>query len=169
MFDMVIGTAANNLAKAGWTTLRFNFRGVGASQGNHEGGPAETADVVAAAAYLKDSGFSRILVAGYSFGAWVSLLAWDKLEPLGVEPMILIAPPTARMDFNPISANARVGLAICGENDDIAPPDKTGEMLMRLADPIEPSIVHGADHFFFEGSDEFSRIWDGYLESIAAT
>jgi alpha/beta superfamily hydrolase len=153
MHNNVVDAAARGLEKAGWTWLKFNFRGVGQSTGAHGDGIGEQADIAACAAYLKERGAEKVVVAGYSFGAHVAAFAWERLDALGVEPLILIAPPAAFMDFNGLSSTTRVGLMVCGQLDQIAPPDMAADIGMRLDIPVKPLILDGADHFLngYEG------------------
>ncbi|MBW2090837.1 MAG: alpha/beta hydrolase [Deltaproteobacteria bacterium] len=164
MHDYVVSIAVSALAEAGWTTLRFNFRGVGQSEGAFDNGIGETQDLAAAAANLKKRGASKLLVAGYSFGASIALQAWDKLKALGVMPLILIAPPAAFMDFDIMKTETEIGLMICGGQDDIATPDMARQFGQRLAKPIEPVVIPEADHFFGGCQKDLTRVIKAYLE-----
>jgi alpha/beta superfamily hydrolase len=75
MHNNVVISITNTYQKMGYTTLRFNFRGVGNSQGSYGDGVGEQEDVRAAISYLTDSSINQIDLAGYSFGAWVNALA----------------------------------------------------------------------------------------------
>ncbi len=72
MHSNVVEAVLRAYAGKGYTTLRFNFRGAGASEGVHEKGIGEQEDVGAALAFLREKGKSAIDLAGYSFGAWVN-------------------------------------------------------------------------------------------------
>ncbi|MBW2140045.1 MAG: alpha/beta fold hydrolase [Deltaproteobacteria bacterium] len=122
MHDYVVSIALSALADAGWTTLRFNFRGVGQSEGSFDNGVGEAEDLAAAAAYLKENGASQPLVAGYSFGAAIAVQAWARLKELEVRPLILIALPAAFMSFDSLEPEIDIGLIVCGGRDYIAPP-----------------------------------------------
>ena len=91
MRNQVVGLIQEVFAGKGWTTLRFNFRGVGRSQGEYDEGVGEQEDVRAAVRYLKELGVEEIFLAGYSFGAWVN--AQVALDYLDVAGSILVAPP----------------------------------------------------------------------------
>ena len=75
MRNHVVGIIQEIFSGKGWTTLRFNFRGVGRSQGEYDEGVGEREDVGAAIRYLKELGIKEIVLAGYSFGAWVNARA----------------------------------------------------------------------------------------------
>ena len=101
------GSMDNNVVKAlvragkevGMSTLRFNFRGVGGSQGTHGRGPAERDDLRAALEMLAAEGVSRLVVAGYSFGAWVAATA--DYGGLPVAGCVWVAPPVGMMPLKP--------------------------------------------------------------------
>jgi len=166
MHDYVVGIAVSALAEAGWTTLRFNFRGVGQSGGTFDNGKGETEDLAAAAAYLKNNGASRLLVAGYSFGAAIAVQAWAGLKALGVMPLVLIAPPAAFMSFDFMSPETEIGLIVCGGQDSIAPPDMARQLGQRLRRPVEPVVIPGADHFFGGRQQELSSALGSYLQEL---
>jgi alpha/beta superfamily hydrolase len=161
--DMII-TAARN---AGWDSLRFNFRGVGQSQGIYDGGQGEVVDITAAASYLINQGNSKVLVAGYSFGAWVASLAFPELEKAGAESLILLAPPLAMMDFQFLVPETKIGLIIAGEDDEIAPPHLALELGNRLVPPLTPVIIEGSNHFFGPGREEVILVITEYLEKLS--
>ena len=100
MHNNVVEAIARVYQKKGYTTLRFNFRGVGKSQGAYADGVGEQDDVRAAVSFLKDSGLTNIDLAGYSFGTWVNALAIRNAQIL--ETMVMVSPPVAFMDFTSI-------------------------------------------------------------------
>ncbi len=100
MLTPVIMTAEQAFQEAGYTTLAFNFRGVGGSEGAHGGGRAEVADVTGALSYLDETlgGKSRqIAVAGYSFGSFVGAMAAAADRRVGF--YLGVAPPLNHYDF----------------------------------------------------------------------
>ncbi len=131
----------------GYATLRFNFRGVGRSEGRYSDGVGEQEDVCAAVDHLRDCGYSDVELSGYSFGTWVNALcAGSRLRAI---PMTMVAPPAAFMDFGAVARLPGLKAVVAGSRDDIAPPD----MLKRLTALWNPEarleILSGADHFFF--------------------
>lgn len=163
MHNNVVQAAVQALSQSGWTSLRFNFRGVGQSGGTHDQGRGEGEDLEAAACFLKEHGAGQVLVVGYSFGAWVAAFAWKRLKNLGVPPLVLIAPPAAFMSFKDLSPDTKVGLIICGEHDSFAPPDQALDLGQRLAQPVEPVIIAGTDHFFSGRESELTGILTDYI------
>lgn len=146
-----------------YTTLRFNFRGVGQSQGNYDQGVGEQEDVRAALVYIFKLGKSAIDLAGYSFGAWVNaqgLKTYDQIERL-----VMVSPPVNFMDFSFLDHNPRIKLVISGSEDDIAPPAMIKEMLPAWNPEAQFSIIKGADHFYWEKTGKIKRIIHSFLES----
>ncbi|MFH1092095.1 MAG: hypothetical protein V1742_11060 [Pseudomonadota bacterium] len=163
MHNHVVQAAAEGLIQAGWTSLRFNFRGVGRSTGAHGQGLGEQEDLAAAASFLKEWA-EEVLVVGYSFGAWVAAFAWPRLHELGVLPLALIAPPAVFMNFDELPPETQVGLIVCGQFDDIGPPDLAAGLGKHLKTQIEPIIIPESDHFFGGRETEISRIIAEYLK-----
>jgi hypothetical protein len=138
----------------GWTTLRFNFRGVGRSQGGFDEGRGEQKDVLAAIAYLKQSGSSKIYLAGYSFGAWVnSQAAWFSSD---VQGSILVSPPLAHFPF--LEGDAKILLIVSGESDPFCPLADLKKLMDSLNPPPPLKIIPGADHFYSRGSQDLRRV-----------
>jgi alpha/beta superfamily hydrolase len=146
MHNPVVETIARSFHQRGYTTLRFNFRGVEGSQGSYDEGRGEQEDVRQAISYLQKQGFGPIELSGYSFGAWVN--AHYAAESLPTMRMSMVSPPTAFMDFRGIQHLPGLTFVLTGSRDDIAPP----EMLQRLVPIWNPAasleVVPGADHFF---------------------
>lgn len=162
MNSHVVGLAMDALSRARWTGLRFNFRGVGGSTGRHDDGRGEQDDLVAAATYLGER-VEKLVVIGYSFGAWVAAAAWADLEALGVASLILVAPPVAMMSFGEVDPDARISHLICGERDEIAPPDRVEALGHGLAAPPRVHVVKGADHLFQGNSSTLTSLLEAAL------
>ena len=163
MDDYVVGIAVSALARGGWSTLRFNFRGVGDSGGDFDQGRGEAEDMTAAADYLKRQGMGRLLAAGYSFGAYAAARAWPGLSALGADPLVLIAPPASMMNFDFLTPETRIGLIVCGQEDPIAPPDAARELNARLATPATLTVIPSADHFFGGAAQALAQALADYL------
>ncbi len=148
MDNTVVVAVADALVAAGVAALRFNFGGVGRSEGSYGGGPAEVADVRAAIAVLRrELPAVPLVVVGYSFGAWVGSQA--AADDTDVARMIAVAPPITFFDWT-FAASLPVPLAVVvGDRDQFCPLAR----LEKLALPMEKTILPGADHFF-AGSTE---------------
>ena len=110
MDNPVVLAVRKAYACKGFSTLRFNFRGVGASNGRHDRGIGEREDVRAANAFLADLGMQEIDLAGYSFGAWVNAGVGE-----GFQRMLMVSPPVAFIDFGPPAPMPNLGLIVTGE------------------------------------------------------
>ncbi len=146
MHNSVVETIINAFRRKGFTTLRFNFRGVGASQGHYDNGMGEQQDVCAACRFLSDMGVKKIVLAGYSFGAWVNAhLSSDRAVH---DQMIMVSPPLAFVDFSEVKTIASLKLVVSGDRDDIAPPALIRQALDGWNKTARFDIIPGADHFY---------------------
>ena len=143
----VVESIAMSYANKGITTLRFNFRGVGESEGEHDEGRAERQDVLAAIELLRDSGIQHIHLAGYSFGSWVNALVAPL--PPEVSALVMVAPPVALLDYAQVPQQPLLQTVLTGSEDEYAPP----ELIRRYIPSWNPSasliIIDDADHFFY--------------------
>ena len=169
------GTMANpvvhHVAKAcrgrDLASLRFDFRGVGQSGGRFDG-LKERQDVSRAAAYLRGRLPGRpVGLAGYSFGAVMSALAVAEGEP--ADALALVAFAIAWDEFmpaffDPLAAYRGPVLAVCGERDDISPPDEVGGFLAGLGLDLEMVVIPGADHYFGGRTREVGEAVGRFLE-----
>ena len=146
MYNLVVETIVHVYYQKGYSTLKFNFRGVGKSQGEYDNGVGEQKDVVAAIAFLFETGIKQIDLAGYSFGAWVNAHAIREDAP--VQNIMMVSPPVGFMDFQPISAMSGLKLVIAGSRDDIAPVDIIRKTLPVWNPDARFEVIDGADHFY---------------------
>jgi alpha/beta superfamily hydrolase len=163
MDNPVVGAITEAYRQNGYTTLRFNFRGVGGSQGHFADGIGEMHDVRAALSYLKDSGINQLDLAGYSFGAWVNanLIA----QSSDIEGMVMVSPPVAFIEFKDIKRIDCLKLIVSGSRDDIAPPDQIHDMLPAWNPTARFEIIDGCDHFYAGYLDKLQEILSQYLNT----
>jgi alpha/beta superfamily hydrolase len=166
MRNNVVSTLVQAYGEAGYSTLRFNFRGVGASQGRYDNGAGEQEDVRAALDYLFAMGCVNLDLAGYSFGAWVNAMG-QELYPEVLQHLCLISPPVAFMDFSTLAYSPRIRMVISGSLDDIAPPSLIREMIGRWNPEAKFRVVEGADHFYSGYETELLKIMNGFLRDQA--
>ena len=147
MDNPVVTAAAEVAVEEGFQTLRFNFRGVGESEGIHADGVGEKDDVRAAIEFLSSrvDGPSLILV-GYSFGAMVGLPV--AVEDARVKGVVAIAPPLEMHDFDFLKRTKKNKLVIVGNRDLYCPKGRLEEFYQQLEDPKSLVMIQGADHFF---------------------
>ena len=134
----------------GLTTLRFNFRGVGRSQGAFDGGAGEAADAGAALDYLRAQAPGRlILLAGYSFGAMIAAAVADERSPAA---LLLVSPP---LGFSAIPAipDGVPALIAVGDRDPLAPAESARALASGSTSVL---VVSGADHGWWPGLDELT-------------
>jgi alpha/beta superfamily hydrolase len=148
MENPVVVRAAEVASESGLSTLRFNFRGVGRSTGNHAQGEGEQDDLKAALRVL----LSRLEdgrplgVAGYSFGAWIAARVAASAVPLTA--LCLIAPPLSMLDFGTLAGADQDVLLVSGTRDPYCPQQDLASLAQRLP-AAHLDMVEGADHFFF--------------------
>jgi alpha/beta superfamily hydrolase len=160
LHNKVVFRAARGLEEANVATLRFNFRGVGASHGKHEEGHGEQNDVVAAVDWMrrKHPGL-KMIVGGFSFGAWVaSRVASDLAD---VFAMFLIGTPINKYDFGHLRHCDKPMLFLHGTQDEHGDVEKLDKLIGTLSN-AQSVVVTGADHFFTkqpEAVEETLRSW----------
>jgi alpha/beta superfamily hydrolase len=162
MNNNVVESVVQSYGEKGYTTLRFNFRGVGESEGTYSNGTGEQEDVRAAVAYLTQLGTTSIDLAGYSFGAWVNAQCVDVLSH--VRRMVMVSPPVNFMDFSFFRLCPRLRLVITGSEDDIAPAGMIEEMLPVWSPDAIFRIVKGADHFYWGKTHEVKTAICGLID-----
>jgi alpha/beta superfamily hydrolase len=140
-------------ADQGFSTLRFNFRGVGRSQGEFAQGEGELSDAAAALDWLQsvNPGSSSVWVGGFSFGAWIGMqLLMRRPE---IDGYVSIAPPANIYDFNFLAPCPNEGLIVQGDNDQVVNIESVNKLVSKLKDQrgqngVDYKIVSGAGHFF---------------------
>ncbi|EFK05657.1 conserved hypothetical protein [delta proteobacterium NaphS2] len=162
MHNNVVESVVKAFKKANFTTLRFNFRGVGRSGGHYEEGVGEQVDVQGAVAYLEGLGLTAVQLAGYSFGAWVNAQAINKMH--AVAKMIMVSPPVNFIDFSFLNYTPQLQLIITGAQDDIAPPHMIQKMLPGWNKHATLRIIQGADHFYGGKTGEIASIVEAFLK-----
>lgn len=144
-------------SQRGFSTMRFNFRGVGKSQGIFDKGEGELADAACVLDWMQEvnRNASYMWVAGFSFGAWIAMqLLMRRPEIRG---FVSVAPPANMFDFSFLAPCPSSGLVIRGERDDIVPKTSVDGMVERLNQQkgisIDYRTVPGANHFFYDRCD----------------
>ncbi|MGD1999544.1 MAG: alpha/beta hydrolase [Desulfobacterales bacterium] len=146
MHNLVVDAIRRAYRMKGVATLRFNFRGAGESEGQHDNGVGEQDDVLAALSFLTESGFQPVDLAGYSFGAWVNALMLQREGRS--ENLVMVSPPVAFVDFASIGRLPGLRLVVTGSRDEIAPPGVIRQMLTTWNLSAHFDIIDGSDHFY---------------------
>ena len=145
MHNNVVTMVGTTLRELGIATVRFNFRSVGTSAGEFDHGVGEQDDLKAVVAWVRQQRPDATLwLAGFSFGAFVSLRAAAELQP---QVLISIAPPAGRWDFGGVQPPAN-WLVIQGEADEIVDPQAVYDWLDQLGAPHELVRMPETSHFF---------------------
>jgi uncharacterized protein len=140
MDNKVVQTLARAFTTLGFTAVRFNFRGVGASAGSWAQGPGEIDDALAVIDALRPAG-QPLVLAGFSFGGYVAAHAAARRAP--VERLVLVGPAVSRFELPAVPADS---LVIHGEHDDVVPLAAVFDWARPQSLPV--TVIPGAGHFF---------------------
>ncbi len=159
MENSVVIAICRTLGQHGIATLRFNFRGVGESEGVFSNGEEEQEDVKSALYVLRkwpgmDS--KKLGLAGYSFGASVILGGVSKYKE--AKAFALVAPPVSAVRNSPIRADKRPKLFLAGERDKIAPASELKTAVQGAKEPLEFHVLPKADHSLVGHESEAAKI-----------
>jgi alpha/beta superfamily hydrolase len=166
MQNKVVHTLARAMQELGAATVRFNFRGVGASSGTHDEGRGEIDDAVAVAGWARAQWrCERLWLAGFSFGAAVALAAAPRLSP---QRLVTVAPPVGRLgpDRRPPRPQAS-WLIVQGDVDEVVDAGEVARWAAGYEPPPELVEVEGAEHFFHGRLTELRELVKGFLERPA--
>lgn len=162
------GSMQNNVVEAlvsafyqnNFSTLRFNFRGVGQSEGIYDDGRGEQEDLIAAMSCLAGKGKKKVVLAGYSFGAWITVKILKRFEDFS--DVILVSPPVDFLNFDWSGSEDKIGLIVCGDRDQFCSPESLKTLVEEIHCRLE--IVRGADHFYFMKENGMIDVIDAYLK-----
>jgi alpha/beta superfamily hydrolase len=161
MDSPVVAELAWACQSADHATVRFNWRGVGASGGELSGDPElADADYAAALAYLEETVSGSIVAAGYSFGAAAAVRV-ARRNPR-VRRLVLIAPPPALLDAAALAEFPGSALVVVGDRDSFAPISELAKLLGD-GDRRRREVIRAADHFFASGLADISRLARAWL------
>src|SRR3954469_13225042 len=167
MHNKVVYALYQCFVRRGFSTLRFNFRGVGRSQGKFDRGEGELSDAAAALDWLQswNQNAAQCWIAGFSFGAWIGMqLLMRRPEISG---FISVAPPANVYDFSFLAPCPSSGLIVQGDQDTVVPQEAVGKLIQKLSHQrgikIDYRVVRGASHFFNEHLDTLAETVDQYL------
>ncbi len=165
MHNNVVETIRDVFSSCDYSTLRFNFRGVGESTGRYDEGRGEQQDILSACEFMSSRGVKKITLAGYSFGAWVCCrLLKDK--PLLIDSTILISPPQKYFDFDWSGLEDTVKLMICGDLDSFCDVDD----LRKKATDIHSKFIRlrATDHFYSGQESQLAEHLSKYIHEKKA-
>ncbi len=169
MNNKVVYNLYNTFTQRGFSALRFNFRGVGRSQGRFDNGQGELADAAAALdwAQAHNADATACWIAGFSFGAWIGMqLLMRRPE---IDGFISVAPPANLYDFSFLAPCPASGLIAHGDGDDLVPADSVKALATKLSAQRDITVkyvnVAGANHFFQGKLEELSTVVGDYLDA----
>ena len=167
MNNKVVYTLFHTFARRGFSTLRFNFRGVGRSQGTFDRGEGELSDAAAALDWLQtyNPNAAACWIGGFSFGAWIGMqLLMRRPE---IDAFVSVAPPANLFDFSFLAPCPASGLIIQGDHDQVVPLDAVQRLINKLKHQrgikIDYRLVPGTDHFFYNHLDTLGSAVDEYI------
>ena len=156
----------------GFTVLRFNFRGVGRSQGEYDQGVGELSDAASALDYLQsmNNNSKHCWVAGFSFGAWIGMqLLMRRPEITG---FISVSPPANMYDFSFLAPCPTSGQVIYSENDELVTKESINELDNRIKSQkgveVIFSKIKNSNHFFKNKEKELKSEIEKYLKEKTA-
>lgn len=145
------------MVQRGFSTMRFNFRGVGRSQGMFDRGEGELSDAASALDWMQELNANApyVWVAGFSFGAWIGMqLLMRRPE---IKGFVSVAPPANMYDFSFLAPCPSSGLILQGAADDVVPESSVQKLVEKLRAQkgidIDYRVTDGANHFFHEKTE----------------
>jgi uncharacterized protein len=167
MNNKVVYTLYHAFVRRGFSALRFNFRGVGRSQGSFDRGEGELSDAAAALDWLQtyNANASACWIGGFSFGAWIGMqLLMRRPE---IDGFISVAPPANLFDFSFLAPCPASGLIVMGERDQLVPLDAVQKLVNKLMHQrdiqIEHRVIPAADHFFGGQLETLATVVEEYV------
>ena len=170
MNNKVVYKLYQNFVRRKFSTLRFNFRGVGRSQGTFDNGQGELSDAASALDWLQtqNPNTTACWIAGFSFGAWVAMQLMMRRPE--INGFISIAPPANQHDFSFLAPCPASGMILHGSKDDVIPQasvDKLAQKLQKQKNiKIDYRTIEGSDHFFLDHLEKLDGHVTDYLDEM---
>ena len=166
MDNKVVWTLARAFQELGTPTIRFNFRGVGASEGSHAEGPGEVADALAVIAHGRERWPQAVLwLAGFSFGGVVAIRAAASTHPTR---LVTVAPGITRLEVGDAPTPDYPWLIVQGDADDVVPAEAVIAWARTLTPAPRLTVLPGAGHFFHGRINELRDTVLEFLRAAAA-
>ena len=167
MNNKVVYNLYHNFANNGFSVVRFNFRGVGRSEGAFDGGIGELTDAATVLDWLQTQNpeAASFWVGGFSFGAWLAMQLLMRRPEL--EGFLAVSPPANMYDFNFLAPCPRSGMVIQGDQDSIVEEEAVSKLVSKLDAQrnisINYKVIGQADHFFRNHMDNLNEYINEYL------
>jgi alpha/beta superfamily hydrolase len=172
MNNRIVFAMYQSFQRRGFSVLRFNFRGVGRSQGRFDGGQGELSDAASALDWMQtiNPNASGCWIGGYSFGAWIGMqLLMRRPE---IDGFIAVAPPAGALDFSFLAPCPASGVIVHGGSDEVVPSDVAAKLARKLSSQksvvVEYKEIPKADHLFSGHMEELAAAVEAYLDKALA-
>jgi len=167
MYNNLVSSVFNSFVKNDISCMRFNFRGVGNSTGNHTGGKGEVSDVKGCIDHLTQNlHFARIFICGYSYGAAIGCSTISYSKKIIGYCAISFPWDFMGLHYKEDSQTTSPKLFIQGDMDTVAPYDNFMKHYNYYSEPKKFKIIEGADHFYQGFEETISREVINFYESI---
>jgi len=170
MHNNVVLAICHALAEASIAAFRFNFRGVGKSEGDFAEGIGEQEDVVSALAFLASASKvdpSKIGLSGYSFGTQVALPVALRNEQ--VKAVALVSPFLSVSDWEQLKSYVKPKLFLCGDKDYLVSSQEVQQLTSGLPEPSQCEVIPGADHFWWGYEGEIAEKVSAFFRNAFTT
>ncbi len=170
MHNRVVYNLHQVYARHGFSVLRFNFRGVGRSQGAFDRGEGELSDAASALDWLQtyNQNARACWIAGFSFGALIGMQLLMRRPEL--TRFVSIAPPANQHDFSFLAPCPASGMIIQGDRDEQVPESQVAKLVDKLSRErnivVDYHIIPGANHYYNEHLEPLIRLMDAYIKKV---
>ena len=172
MNNKLVYTVYHIFRARGFSVLRFNFRGVGRSQGRFDNGLGELSDAASALDWMQtiNPNAKYCWISGFSFGAWIAMQVLMRRPE--IHSFIAVAPPANMYDFTFLAPCPSSGLIIHGARDDLVPESDVAQFAQKLQSQrqieIDYRVIKGANHLFDDKIDILGKNIESYLDDKLA-
>jgi len=173
MNNKVVHAMFQIFARHGFSVLRFNFRGVGRSQGTFDHGQGELSDAAAALDWLHafNPDAEACWIGGFSFGAWIAMQVLMRRPE--IDAFVAVSPPANMYDFAFLAPCPSSGLVVHGDSDELVPEPEVAQFTEKLRTQrdiaIDYRVISGANHFYNDHFDAFVQLLDSYIAERVKT
>jgi len=165
MHNNVVEGVLIDVINRGFSTLRFNLRGVGGSGGSSAGTLDDGRDVGAAVDFVSEmGGFNPIYLVGYSYGAWVGL--HHAISDDRISAWAAVSPPVSMFDFSYLEGAKVPKFFVAGDRDNFLDLDVLKKLVEKLDEPKELVVIRGADHFYGGFEIEVGELVGDFLKGL---
>jgi alpha/beta superfamily hydrolase len=172
MNNKLVYTVYHIFRARGFSVLRFNFRGVGRSQGRFDNGLGELSDAASALDWMQtiNPNAKYCWISGFSFGAWIAMQVLMRRPE--IHSFIAVAPPANMYDFTFLAPCPSSGLIIHGARDDLVPESDVSTLAQKLQSQrqieIDYRVIKGANHLFDDKIEILGKNIESYLDDKLA-